>query len=111
MQYKTLYVIIGILMFLLATLLPISDLDLYVKKTGDTLTGGLQFTDGITRFLPDSSLVVYDTSHEPHLVDADLERLDEMRSNVFTTPLTMFTFCNDSGDYINVSFSLNVFWN
>ena len=63
----------------------------YLKLIGGVMTGGVNYTNGISRYLPDSSLVVYDTDDEAHLLDADLTRFDELRSNVFTVPLDINT--------------------
>lgn len=58
---------------------------------------------GIFRQGIDGSMFIYDTDDEIHHVNADLERFDELRANVFTNPLNIETFYNSTGQYINIS--------
>jgi len=61
------------------------------------------WVDGTFRSGIDGNMFVYDIDDEIHHLGADLQKFDELRSNVFTTPLIITTIHNATGDYINIT--------
>src|SRR6056297_325060 len=51
----------------------------------------------------DGNMFIYDIDDELHHVNVDLSRFDEIRTNTFTTDLTIDTFCNATGSYVNIT--------
>jgi len=49
------------------------------------------------------NIFLYDIDGEYHHLNADAETRDELLANVFITPLTVETFYNDTGTYINIT--------
>ena len=93
----------------------ISDLADYLPLSGGIMTGHINMSgndiqdvddmwvDGTFRSGIDGNVFVYDIYDEIHHLGADLQKFDELRSNVFTTPLTLVTIHNSTGDYINIT--------
>lgn len=84
-----------------------------VSKSGDTITGDLNVTgilnvsdyvyfQNYTKFYS-SNVFMTDIEGSVHHMGVDLENLDELYANVFLTPLTLETYNNISGNYINIS--------
>lgn len=65
--------------------------------------GSYSYSNVTIRYDEDSNIFLYDIDDEQHHLNVDLERFDQLRTNTFTTPLDIETFCNISGLYINIS--------
>ena len=98
-----------IVFFLISTLIFTSippDLDLVTSigsTTQNNLTTGNLYVNGTFRQGDDDNMFIYDIDEEIHHVNVDLSRFDEIRANTFTTDLHIETFCNATGNYVNIT--------
>jgi hypothetical protein len=75
----------------------------YVYRDGDELSAVFNYTNSTIRLDADTNLFFYDTSDEAKHLNSFAENYDRLRVNTFTVSLTLNTFTNATGSYINIS--------